>query len=91
MYSISAERSAGWSGLAFLVVVIMASVLAGTPPAMNATPATIAAFLSAHHQMAMVANWLVFPAAFFFLWFAVGVRADLAHACQSFFVNLLRR
>lgn len=83
MYSISAERSAGWSGLAFLVVVIMASALAGTPPGIGASPATIGMFLSAHHHMAMVANWLVFPAAFFFLWFAVGVRAHLAHAAAT--------
>lgn len=83
MYSISAERSAGWSGLAFLVVLIVASVLTGVPPGMNAAPAAIAAWVNAHHQMAVVANWLGFPAAFFFLWFAIGVRAHLAHAAGA--------
>lgn len=84
MYNIHAERSAGWSGLAFLVIVIVASSLyGGAPPAINASAAAIAAFLSAHHQIALVGNWLNIPASFFFLWFAVGVRAHLAHSAGT--------
>jgi len=81
VHNIHAERSAGWSGLAFLVVVIVASLLyGGSPPAANAGAAAIAAFLSAHQQMALIGAWLNIPATFFFLWFAVGVRAHLAHS-----------
>jgi hypothetical protein len=81
VYNIHAERSAGWSGLAFLVIVIVASALfGGAPPGINAGAAVISAFLSAHHQIALVGNWLGLPASFFFLWFAVGVRAHLAHS-----------
>jgi len=81
VYNIHAERSAGWAGLAFLVTVIVASLLyGGPPPAVNASAPAIAAFLSAHHQIALIGNWLNIPAAFFFLWFAVGVRAHLAHS-----------
>ena len=81
MYNIHAERSAGWSGLAFLVVVFVASLLyGGAPPAISASAPAIGAFLSAHHQIALVGNWLSLPASFFFLWFAVGVRAHLAHS-----------
>ncbi len=81
MYNIHAERSAGWSGLVFLVIVIVSSVLyGGAPPGIDASAAAIGAFLSAHHQIALVGNWLSLPASFFFLWFAVGVRAHLAHS-----------
>jgi hypothetical protein len=81
VYNIHAERSAGWSGLAFVVIVIVASLLyGGAPPGINASAAAIGAFLSAHHQIGLVGNWLSIPASFFFLWFAVGVRAHLAHS-----------
>jgi hypothetical protein len=83
VYNIHAERSAGWSGLAFLVIVIVASVLyGGAPPGINAGAAAIGVFLSTHHQIALVGNWLNIPASFFFLWFAVGVRAHLAHSAD---------
>ncbi len=81
MYSISAERSAGWSGLAFLVLVVVSATLYGTPPPGAAvSAATMGSFLTAHHQTILISAWLGFPAAAFFLWFAVGVRAHLAHA-----------
>jgi hypothetical protein len=84
VYNIHAERSAGWSGLAFLATVIVASLLyGGAPPPINSSAATIAAFLNAHHQIALVGNWLSVPASVFFLWFAVGVRAHLVRAPGS--------
>jgi hypothetical protein len=81
MYSISAERSAGWSGLAFLVCLVLSIVVPGAAlPDIAGSPAAIAAFLSSHHQGLLISAWLGFPTMAFFLWFAVGVRAHLAHA-----------
>jgi hypothetical protein len=81
VYDVHAERSAGWSGLAFVVTVIAGTLLSGgQPPGIGASGSAISSFLSAHHQLALASNWLNVPETFFFLWFAVGVRAHLAHA-----------
>ncbi len=81
MYSISAERSAGWSGLAFLVVLVLSIVLpGGAAPDISGTPAAIGNYFTAHHQGLLMSAWLGLPTVAFFLWFAVGVRAHLTRA-----------
>jgi len=81
MYNISAGRSAGWSGLAFVVLAILSTLLfGGAPPEVASSPATIGSFLIAHRHGLMISAWLGFPTAAVFLWFAVGVRAHLAHS-----------
>lgn len=81
MYNIRAERSAGWAGLAFLVMIVLAILSYGAPPpGLDSPPAALAAFMNAHHQSMLIGAWLVFPTAAFFLWFAAGVRAHLANA-----------
>ena len=84
MYDIRAERSAGWSGLAFLAMIVMTILLYGAPPPdSTASPATLASYLAAHHQTLLIGAWLGFPTVAFFLWFAVGLRAHLAHAAGT--------
>jgi len=81
MYSVNAERSAGWSGLAFLVVLVLSVVVpGGVAPDLSATPAAIGNYFTTHHQGLLISAWLGLPTVAFFLWFAVGVRAHLAHA-----------
>ncbi len=81
MHSVRAERSAGWSGLAFLVVLVLSIfVPGGAAPDLSAAPATIGTYFTAHHQGLLISAWLGLPSVAFFLWFAVGVRAHLAHA-----------
>jgi hypothetical protein len=76
-----ALRSKGWSGLAFVVLVIASVVLSGTStPAANADPGTISAYLSGHQQGLLMAGWLGFPTVAFFLWFVVGVTRYLANS-----------
>jgi hypothetical protein len=77
MYNVAVERSAGWSGIAFIVIVIVAAFLPGAPPPPDATAATVGAFIDAHHAMWMLAAWLTFPAVAFFLWWLVQLRAYL--------------
>lgn len=77
MYNVAVERSAGWSGIAFIIIVIVAAFLPGAPPPPDAPPATVGAFIDAHHAMWMLAAWLTFPAVAFFLWWLVQLRAYL--------------
>ncbi len=77
MYNIAVERSAGWSGIAFIVIVIVAAFLPGAPPPPDAPPSTVGAFIDAHHAMWMLAAWLTFPAVAFFLWWLIQLRAYL--------------
>ncbi len=77
MYDVHAERSAGWSGLAFIVLLIVGFGLAGLPPAWDAAPVLALAYIRGHASGLMVACWLGFLEAAFFLWFLVGLRAYL--------------
>ena len=77
MYNVAVERSAGWSGIAFIIVVIVAAFLPGAPPAPDAPAATVGAFIDASHGMWMLAAWLTFPGVAFFLWWLVQLRAYL--------------
>jgi hypothetical protein len=84
MYNSSAERSAGWSGLAFIVLAIISTVVMGAqPPGVTAGSAAIGAFLLAHSRGVLGWAWLGFPLAAFFLWFAAGLRASLRQAAGS--------
>ncbi|HET9393044.1 MAG TPA: hypothetical protein VFO29_05975 [Candidatus Rubrimentiphilum sp.] len=86
MYNPSAERSAGWSGLAFLAVTILGTiVMAGgaQPPAVTAGANAINAFVGAHARGILGWAWLGFPETAFFLWFAAGLRASLRQAAGS--------
>lgn len=82
MYDVHVERSAGYAGIAFVVLVLLGSFLPGVPPPPDAAPATVGAYLDAHRTMWQVAGWLVFPQLAFFLWFVVQLRAYLRLAPQ---------
>ena len=77
MYNVAVERSAGWSGIAFIIIVIVAAFLPGAPPPPDSPAATVGAFIDARHGMWMLAAWLTFPAVAFFLWWLVQLRAYL--------------
>ena len=77
MYDVRVERSAGYAGIAFIIIVIAAALLPGLPPPPDASIGTVDAFLDAHHTMWMFSSWLVVPEGVFFLWFIVQLRAYL--------------
>lgn len=83
MYNVAVERSAGWAGIAFIVITIAAAFLPGVPPAPDTPPAVVGAWLDAHHTMWMLGAWLIFPAVAFFLWWLVQLRAYLRLAPQT--------
>jgi hypothetical protein len=77
MYNVRVERSAGYAGIAFIILVIVAALLPGTPPAPDAPAGDVAAFLEVHRSMWLLSGWLGLPATAFFLWFIVQLRAYL--------------
>jgi hypothetical protein len=77
MYNVAVERSAGWSGIAFIIILVVAIFLPGALPPPDTAPATVGAFIDAHHTMWILAAWLTFPAVAFFLWWIVQLRAYL--------------
>lgn len=78
--NVHAERSAGWSVLCFVVLVVVSTGLLGRLPDVWTSPSTQAAYLAAHRLPLLWSAWLFFPAAAFFLWFLVGLRSHLREA-----------
>jgi hypothetical protein len=80
MENVHAERSAGWSALAYVGVLIIATVLTAGMPAIDVRPADAALTIDEHRTMFLLGAWLTFPAAGFFLWFLTGLRTYLGNA-----------
>ncbi|HEV7179796.1 MAG TPA: hypothetical protein VGN11_07990, partial [Candidatus Baltobacteraceae bacterium] len=79
-YDVRAERSAGWAAFAYIVVVLIAGFLPGSPPSINAPQTDITAWVGLHQNGLLIAAWLAFPGLAFFLWYVVGLRAHLMSA-----------
>ncbi len=80
MENLSAERSAGWSVLCYVAVVVLATVLTNGLPSGAYRPTQAALAIDAHRFGLLCGAWLSFPAAAFFLWFLVGLRSYLSYA-----------
>lgn len=80
MENVHAERSAGWSVICYVAVLIVASLLTSPMPPVATPPSDLALLVDAHRQQLLWGAWLTFPAAAFFLWFLVGLRSFLGHA-----------
>ncbi|HEY5424993.1 MAG TPA: hypothetical protein VIJ77_00435 [Candidatus Tumulicola sp.] len=80
MENVSAERSAGWSVLCYVLLLIVASLMTSPMPSVNQGPADLAALVDAHRTVILLSAWLAFPASAFFLWFLVGLRGYLKQA-----------
>jgi len=80
MENVHAERSAGWSVLCYVAVLIVATSLTNPMPSLAMRPLTTALSIDSHRFALLLSAWLSFPAAAFFLWFLVGLRSYLSHA-----------
>jgi hypothetical protein len=80
MENVSAERSAGWSVLCYVAVVVIASWLTNPMPSIGTSPVPTALLIDSHRFALLLSAWLTFPAAAFFLWFLVGLRSYLSNA-----------
>jgi hypothetical protein len=80
MENVHAERSAGWSVLCYVALLIVATLLTNGMPSLADRPAQAALEIDTHRFALTCAAWLTFPAAAFFLWFLVGLRSYLSNA-----------
>ena len=80
MENVSAERSAGWSALAYVAVLLFATWLTNPMPSIELRPVPTALLIDSHRFALLLSAWLTFPAAAFFLWFLVGLRSYLGNA-----------
>jgi hypothetical protein len=80
MENVHAERSAGWSALCFVAVLVVSGLLTGSLPSIATKPADLALFFDMHRAGLLWGAWLTLPAAALFLWFLVGLRAYLRQA-----------
>lgn len=80
MENVSAERSAGWSVLCYVAVLVVATFLNNGMPSLASRPLDAALTIDSHRFGLLLAAWLTFPAAAFFLWFLVGLRSYLSNA-----------
>ncbi|HEY2473306.1 MAG TPA: hypothetical protein VGI19_00760 [Candidatus Cybelea sp.] len=80
MENVHAERSAGWSVLCYVAIMIVITILTWGMPSIEMKTSDIALALDAHKYMLLLGAWLTFPATAFFLWFLVGLRSYLSFA-----------
>jgi hypothetical protein len=80
MENVHAERSAGWSALCYVAVLLIATYKTSpfAPPTYD--PAHLALLIDMNRSNLLFGAWLSFPAAAFFLWFLVGLRSYLRQA-----------
>jgi hypothetical protein len=80
MENVHAERSAGWSVICYVAVLVIATVVNNGMPSVDVKPADAALLIDSHRLSLLLGAWLTFPAAAFFLWFLVGLRSYLTYA-----------
>lgn len=80
MENVHAERSAGWAVICYVGVLVLATFLNNGLPSVSEKASQAALILDSRHLALLLAAWLTFPAAAFFLWFLVGLRAYLTYA-----------
>ena len=83
MENVHAERSAGWSVLCYVAVLVVATLLNSGMPSTHIKASDVALVLDAHRFSLLFGAWLTFPAMAFFLWFLVGLRSYLSHAREG--------
>src|SRR5580692_10371334 len=83
MENVHAERSAGWSVLCYVAVLVIATFLNSGMPGMDVKPSDAALAFDQHRFSLLLGAWLTFPAVAFFLWFLVGLRTYLIDSPAS--------
>ncbi len=80
MENVHAERSAGWSVLCYVALLVAATMLNNGMPSVDERGPTTALLIDSHRYALLFSAWLTFPAIGFFLWFLVGLRSYLSNA-----------
>src|SRR5437660_4948509 len=79
----TAERWAAASGIAFAVVLLVASLLPGSPKKYNASAASIASYLHDKHKEILIGGVLQGIALVLFLWFIASFAGTFREAGQG--------
>lgn len=77
MYNVRVERSAGYAGIAFVIISVVGLFVYGVPPTVGTPAATLVDFVAGHRGTWLLAAWLTLPESAFFLWFLVQLRSFL--------------
>ena len=77
MYNVRVERSAGYAGIAFVIISVVGLFVYGVPPTVGTPAATLVDFVAQHRSTWLLAAWLTLPESAFFLWFLVQLRSFL--------------
>jgi hypothetical protein len=80
MENVHAERSAGWSVICYVAVLIIATFFNSGMPGIDVKPSDAALAFDQHRFTLLCGAWLTFPAVAFLLWFLVGLRSYLTAA-----------
>jgi hypothetical protein len=80
MENVHAERSAGWSVLCYVAVLVIATFFNSGMPGIDVKPSDAALAFDQHRFTLLCGAWLTFPAVAFLLWFLVGLRGYLTAA-----------
>jgi hypothetical protein len=77
MENAHAIRSAGWSVLCYVAVLVVATIVTSPLAPPTNDPSHLALLIEGNRHNLLLAAWLSFPAIAFFLWFVVGLRSFL--------------
>jgi len=80
MENVHAERSAGWSVMCYVALLLAATFLTNGMPSIDMQASDAALAIDQHRTTFLLGAWLTFPAAAFFLWFLTGLRSYLGNA-----------
>lgn len=80
MYNVHVERSAGYAGIAFVVISVIGLFIYGVPPNVGTPAGGLEDFIASHRGTWLFGAWLTLPESAFFIWFIVQLRAYLRAA-----------
>jgi len=81
--ALSQARAAALAGVAFVVLVLVGSFIAGSPPKVNDSAGSIASFFVDHHKTLLIGVILNAAAAPCFVWLFAGLAAAIRRAGQD--------
>ncbi|PZR56456.1 MAG: hypothetical protein DLM50_08245 [Candidatus Meridianibacter frigidus] len=77
MPNVHVERSAGYAGIAFVLISVVGLFLNGIPPLITWPAGDVGDFVFVHRTLWLVGAWLTLPESAFFFWFVVQLRSFL--------------
>ena len=83
MMNVNWERLSHWSGIAFIVMFVIAYVLYGEQPQVGASADELVSFYEGDRERVLIASVVLGGAILFLLWFAASIASTLRDAGQG--------